>query len=145
VGEGQTGSPSGREPDSGPRAYSENPAKTRPFPGQNSGVHNPALSSCSAAEVGPTVPSAPRALANSAAESKIENPNSKIPWSRIPNRNSESKTNEQSQLTIHDSPLDDFGGESVPVSPFGSTREWLERQGIQVSRIPKGARIITAG
>jgi hypothetical protein len=37
----------------------------------------------------------------------------------------------------------DFGGESIPVSPFESTREWLERQGIQVSKIPKGARIIS--
>jgi hypothetical protein len=39
----------------------------------------------------------------------------------------------------------DFGGESVPINPFESTRQWLERQGIQVSKIPKGARIITDG
>jgi hypothetical protein len=39
----------------------------------------------------------------------------------------------------------DFGGEPVPINPFESTRQWLERQGIQVSKIPKGARIITDG
>jgi len=36
-------------------------------------------------------------------------------------------------------------GESIPVNPYESTREWLERQGIKVSTVPKGARIITAG
>jgi hypothetical protein len=31
----------------------------------------------------------------------------------------------------------DFGGEFVPFNLFESTREWLERQGIKVSKIPK--------
>jgi len=39
---------------------------------------------------------------------------------------------------------DPFGldGESTPINPYESTREWLERQGL---KIPKGARIVTAG
>jgi hypothetical protein len=36
-------------------------------------------------------------------------------------------------------------GESIPVSPYETTRGWLERQGIKVPKIPKGARIISAG
>jgi hypothetical protein len=35
-------------------------------------------------------------------------------------------------------------GESVPISPYESTREWLERQGITGSKIPKAAPIISA-
>jgi hypothetical protein len=106
-------------------AYSENPAKTQPFPGQNCEAHNPALSSSPTAEVGRAVLSAPPAVAKSSAESQIENSNSTMA------EPSESEA--------------DFGGESIPISPFESTRQWLERQGIQVSKIPKGARIITAG
>jgi hypothetical protein len=39
----------------------------------------------------------------------------------------------------------EFEGESIPFNPYESIREWLERQGIKVSKIPEGARIITAG
>lgn len=37
----------------------------------------------------------------------------------------------------------EFAGESIPYNPLESTREWLERQGIRVSAVPKGARIIS--
>src|SRR5688572_13070719 len=81
-----------------------------------------------AAEVGRALPTTPPDANVNAEELEIENPNSK------------SATNDHSQLTNHDSSLDDFGGESVPVSPFESTREWLERQGIHVSKVLRGAR-----
>jgi hypothetical protein len=61
----------------------------------------------------------------SADQSKIENPKSRIA--------------EPSDAEA------DFGGESLPVSPYEPTRDWLERQGINVSKIPEGARFITAG
>jgi hypothetical protein len=52
------------------------------------------------------------------------------------------------ELPAGDAPQADdpaLQGESIPVNPYEPTREWLERQGIKVSKVPKGARVITAG
>jgi hypothetical protein len=95
---------------SGSAAYSENPAKTQPFPSQNSTVDNGNLSQSAKSEGrAPSSPQTPPELQTKPSDAE-----------------------------------NDFGGESVPVNPFESTRQWLERQGIQVSKVPKGARIITA-
>jgi hypothetical protein len=133
------------EIESGDHVETQNPANPLPFPCQNFCEHNPALSSPPAVDLGraaciadsgtaertqdfqaiePAV--VPSALpdANAPIHPKVENPSSKI---------AEPAESES-----------DFGGESVPISPFESTREWLERQGIHVSKIPKSARIITA-
>jgi hypothetical protein len=67
---------------------------------------------------------APSAVASPQFPSKIVDPDSKIP-----------------EPSESDPALE---GESIPVSPYETTREWLERQGIKVSRIPKGARVIIA-
>jgi hypothetical protein len=184
------------------RVETQNPAKTLPFPSQNSGVHNASLSSHPSAPAQPdfsnrgsnaigssnihghwnpapgvvskpgpapisndgtaaaplsadvslpspsgcggevsraqqrsrtttqgeghtgplSVSSGSLRLCVESAESRIENPNFRI------TAPPQSTTHHQSQLTIDDSP--DFGGESVPISPYESTREWLERQGI---------------
>jgi len=90
-----------------PCVETQNPAKTLPFPCQNSGVDNPNLSS------DPLEGGAPRGQ----DQSEIRNPKSEI----------------------------ELDGESIPFSPFESTRDWLERQGIQASKIPNGARLSTAG
>jgi hypothetical protein len=132
---------------------SENPSGIQPLSDHDQGsstsapVHNPdpTLDPAPCAAVGSAVPGAPSDANVNAQEPKIEHRNSKIAaplQSEIPEL--PIKSSDQSQLTSHDSSLDDFGGESIPISPFESTREWLVRHGIQVSKVPKGARIITA-
>jgi hypothetical protein len=122
-----------------------NPSEIQPFPNQNNGgstspahrnsTPDPGTSPAPCVETESENPAKTQPFpgqnsgshnpALSADQSKIENPNAKIA--------------EPSAAEA------DWGGESVPVSRFESTREWLERQGIQVSKTPKGARVITAG
>lgn len=120
-----------RDP-AGARVETQNPAKTLPFPCQDSEVHKDNLSAV--ADEG-------RAATPSGADAVPLTLNHYLDPVLSPSPLSlELPTAEGPGA---DSPA--LEGESIPVSPYESTRDWLERQGINISKIPKGARVITAG
>jgi hypothetical protein len=90
---------------------SENPSAIQPLPRQDQGGSTSATAHN--ANLTPD-PNAPSAANVNAQEPTIGDSNSKI--AELPG----TKTNDQSQLTIHDSPEADFGGESIPINPFES-------------------------
>jgi hypothetical protein len=106
-----------------------NPAKTLSFPCQDSGPHKSNLSAV--ADEGREM--CPYSAAPH--ESTIATPESKMNLEGgVPRRSAPAEAESEIELE----------GESIPISPYESTREWLERQGITVSKIPTGARVITA-
>jgi hypothetical protein len=92
-------------------AEAQNPAKTLPFTSQNSGPHKPNLSTVS-------------------DESRAMCPHSAVPLN--PNGNLNRDPNLSASPSL--SNATEFEGESIPIGPYESTREWLQRQGIRVPR-----------
>ena len=105
-------------------AEAQNPAKTQPFTSQNSGPHKPNLS---------TVADEGRAMCPHSAVPL--NPNLAPGSEReVPlGQSAEDIGNPQPGIQNAE-PESGLEGESIPIGPYESTREWLERQGIRVPR-----------